>query len=131
MSNADLLREVYAEWERGNWQPKFDIYDEQMVWGWSEEFPGLGGVYRDPAERNKRVAEWLSGWEDWRCEAEEFIEDGDTVVALCNYAGRGKGSGVRVDTKGAHLWRLRDGKVVYLEIFATRERALAAAGLTA
>jgi hypothetical protein len=45
--------------------------------------------------------------------------------------GRGRGSGVRVDTKGAHLWRLRGGKAVYLEIFATRERALAAAGLTA
>jgi ketosteroid isomerase-like protein len=130
MSNADLLREVYSEWERGNWRPKFAIYGDEMVWGWSEEFPGLAGVCHDPEERNQRVAEWLSGWDDWRCEAEQFIEDGDTVVALCKYGGRGRGSGVRVDTKGAHLWRLRDGKVVYLEIFATRERALEAAGLT-
>jgi hypothetical protein len=129
MSNADVLRKVYAEWERGNWQPKFDFYDDEMVWGWSDEFPGLAGVYHDPEERNRRVAEWLGEWDDWRCEAEEFIEAGDQVVALCNYRGRGKGSGVSVDTRGAHLWRLRDGKVVYLEVFATRERALAAAGL--
>jgi ketosteroid isomerase-like protein len=130
MSNIGLLREVYAEWERGNWQPKFDVYDPDMEWGWSDEFPGLGGVYHDPAERNERVAEWLSGWEDWRCKAEEFLEDGDQVVALCHYWGRGKGSGVRVDTKGAHLWTMRDAKAIRLEIFATRERALAAAGLT-
>ena len=129
MSNLDVLRKVYAEWECGNWQPKFDFYDDEMVWGWSDEFPDLGGVYRDPAERNKRVAEWLAGWEDWRCEAEEFIEHGDCVVALCHYWGSGKGSGVSVDTKGAHLWRLRDGKVVYLCVFATRDRAFAEAGL--
>jgi uncharacterized protein len=129
MSNLDVLRKVYAEWERGNWQPKFDFYADDMVWGWSDEFPGLSGVYRDPAERNKRVGEWLSGWDDWRCEAEEFVEHGDTVIALCNYRGRGRGSGVWVDTRGAHLWRLRDGRVVYLEVFATREGAFAAAGL--
>jgi ketosteroid isomerase-like protein len=34
-----------------------------------------------------------------------------------------------VDTKGAHLWTLRDGKVVRLEIFADRAGALAAVGL--
>ena len=92
--------------------------------------PGLSGVYRDPAERNQRVYEWLSGWEDWRCEAEEYVVEGDHVVALCRYRGRGRGSGAAVDTKGAHLWTMRDGKAVRLEIFADRAKALAVVGLT-
>jgi hypothetical protein len=45
--NAALLRPIYAEWGRGNWQPYFEIYDPEMEWGWSDEFPDLGGVYRD------------------------------------------------------------------------------------
>jgi ketosteroid isomerase-like protein len=48
---------------------------------------------------------------------------------LTRYRGRGKGSGVPVDNEGAHVWALRDGKVVRLEIFADRADALAAAGL--
>jgi hypothetical protein len=40
---------IYIEWERGNWRPKFDVYDPEMEWGWSSEFPGLEGVYHDPA----------------------------------------------------------------------------------
>lgn len=41
------------------------------------------------------------------------------------YHGRGRGSGVEIHQQGAHVFRLRDGKVVRLEIFASRERAIA------
>jgi uncharacterized protein len=123
------LRLVYAEWGKGNWRPRFDVYDPEMEWGWSDDFPGLSGVYRDPAERNERLREWLSPWEHWRCEAEDYVEYGEHVVVLCRYRGRGKGSGAVVDTKGAHLWTMRDGKAIRLEVFADRARALAAAGV--
>ena len=48
-----------------------------MEWGWSDDFPGLAGVYHDPAERNERLYEWLSPWEDWRCEAQNYVVEGD------------------------------------------------------
>ena len=127
--NIDVLRSIYAEWSRGNWRPKFDVYAPDMEWGWSEEFPEQAGVYRDPAERNRRLHEWLSPWEYWRAEAEEYIEHGDDVVAVCRYRGRGKGSGVEVDTRGAHVWKLRDGKVVRLEVFADIAKAMESCGI--
>lgn len=43
---------------------------------------------------------------------------------LATYYGTGRGSGVEIQQLGAHLFDLDDGKVVRLEIFATRERAL-------
>ena len=127
--DVDAIRRVYDEWSRGNWRPKFDLYDSEMEWGWSDDFPGLAGVYHDPAERNERLRAWLSGWEDWRCEAEEFVVHGDHVVAITRYRGRGKGSGAGVDTKGAHVWTMRGGKAVRLVIFANRATALAVVGL--
>jgi ketosteroid isomerase-like protein len=54
---------------------------------------------------------------------------GRVVVVLTRYLGRGKESGVEVDSRGARLWRMRNGKAVRLEIFSSRERALDAAGL--
>jgi ketosteroid isomerase-like protein len=127
--SLEAIQHVYDEWSRGNWRPKFDFYDDEMVWGWSDDFPGLAGVYHDPGERNRRVYEWLSGWEDWRCEAEDYLVQGDDVVALCLYSGRGKGSGVEVQRKGAHVWTLRGGKCVRLVIYADRAKALASVGL--
>jgi ketosteroid isomerase-like protein len=122
--NAALLRPIYEEWGRGNWRPNFEVYDPEMEWGWSDEFPGLAGVYRDHRDPNPRLRDWLSGWEHWRAEAEDFLEFGDTVVVLASYHGRGRGSGVEIHQEGAHVFELRDGKVVRLEIFASRDRAI-------
>jgi uncharacterized protein len=120
---------VYAEWGRRNWRPRFDVYADEMEWGWSDEFPGLAGVHHDPALRSERLREWLSPWEDWRCEAEDYVPAGEFVVVLCRYSGRGKESGVEVDARGAHVWTMRDGKAVRIEVFSSRRKAFEAAGL--
>ena len=123
--NIELIRPIYDEWGRGSWRTAFDVYDPHMEWGWSSEFLGLAGVYEDPRDPNPRLRTWLSGWEYWRAEADEFLEFGDHVVVLATYHGRGKGSGVEIHQLGAHVFKLRDGKVVRLEIFASREKAIA------
>ncbi len=128
-ANVEALGPVYAEWSQGNWRPRFDIYADDMEWGWSDEFPGLAGVSRESEDRSRRLREWLSPWQDWRCEAEDYVAAGEYVVALTRYSGRGKESGVSVDTQGAHLWRFRDGRAAMLQVYSSRERALAAAGL--
>ena len=125
MSNVDLIRPIYEEWSRGNLRPRFDVYDEHMEWGWSDEFPDIAGVYEDTRTPNPRFHTWVSGWENWRIVAEEYLEFGDWVVVLTSYHGRGKGSGIDLHQKGAHVFRLRDGKVVRLEVFASREKAIA------
>jgi uncharacterized protein len=126
--NADLIRPIYEEWGRGNWRPRFDIYHPRMEWGWSDEFLELSGVYEDDRHPNPRLLAWLSEWEHWRAVANEFIEIGDYVVVLACYIGRGRGSGVEIRQEGAHVFKLRDSKVVRLEIFADRGKALESVG---
>ncbi len=127
--NVDALQIVYEEWGRGNFRPTFNVYGPDMEWGWSEEFPDVHGVFRDPELRSSRMLEWLGQWEDWRIAAEEYISADDFVVVLCRYTGRGKESGATVDTAGAHVWTMREGRAIRLEIFSSRSKALEAAGL--
>jgi uncharacterized protein len=128
--NVDLIRPIYDEWGRGNWLQRPEVYDAHMEWGWSDEFLDLGGVYEDHETPNPRLRAWLSEWEHWRAVAEEFLEVGDYVVVLASYIGRGKGSGVEIRQEGAHVFKLRDGKVVRLEVFASRRKALESVGAT-
>ena len=112
----------------------FEIYHPEMEWGWSDEFPDLGGVYRDPADPlavNTAAAPLaerplLPPDAYWRvAEPDDFLEiGGDHVVVLTRYVGRGRGSGIEIQQEGAHVFGLRDGKVIRLEIFASRARAL-------
>jgi hypothetical protein len=88
--NVVALEPVYEQWGRGNWRPRFDVYARGMEWGWSDEFPGLAGVFEDDQPRNQRMLQWLGPWEDWRCEAEDYIVNDEFVVVLCRYSGRAR-----------------------------------------
>src|SRR5262245_30083100 len=96
--NADLIRPIYEQWGRGEWRMDFEGYDPHMEWGYSDEFlPDIAGVYEDHRDPNPRLRTWLSDWDDWRVEAEDYLEIGDFVVVLTRYSGKGKRSGVQID----------------------------------
>jgi uncharacterized protein len=128
-ANIEALRPVYESWGRGDFSPIFDVYAEEMEWGFSDEWPDLEGVAPDPSRRSDRLAKFLEPWKGWRCEAEDYIAQGDVVVVITRYSGHARSSGFDMDTPGAHVWTMRDGKVIRLEVFATPERAFEAAGI--
>ncbi len=127
--NIEALRPVYEAWGKGDFAAGPEVSGSQMTWGWSDEFPEIRGTYSDPAVARDNLQRWLSPWEDWRVEAEEYLPIGDRVLVLTRYHGRGKGSGAEVDVTGAHLWVMRDGGAESMMVFSDRDKALAAAGL--
>jgi ketosteroid isomerase-like protein len=127
--NIEALRPVYEAWGRGDWAVGPEVYGPRMAWGWSDEFPEIHGTYSDPAVARDRLRRWLSPWEHWRVEAEEYVTIQNRVVVLARYHGRGKGSGAEVNVTGAHLWVMRDGEAESLMVYSDRDKALVAAGL--
>jgi ketosteroid isomerase-like protein len=99
-----------------------------MVWSWSDEFPDIAGVYERPEEANKALRSWLSGWERWRCEAEQFLVSGDRIVVFTRYQGASR-DGMELEAPAAHVWTMRDGRASRLDVYLARDRALRAAGL--
>jgi hypothetical protein len=68
---------------------------------------------------------------DYRMVPEEFIDaGGEQVLVLAREGGRGKGSGIAVQTNPTgHLWTIRDGRPARLESYWERANALLAVGL--
>ena len=61
--------------------------------------------------------------------AEEFLDAGDRVLVTAYFRGRGRGSGIDIDTCFYEVYTLRDGRVVRVDEFTKRADALEAAGL--
>jgi ketosteroid isomerase-like protein len=58
---------------------------------------------------------------------ERFVEAGDTVLVEGRYRGRMKATGRAVDAQFAHVWQVRNGKVVRFQQYTdTRQWADAA-----
>ena len=128
--NVDLVRSIYADWERG----RFSRAD----WAHPDiEVVGIGGLdagaWTGLSAMRDMWREWLSAWDEWRVEAEEYRElDDERVLVLFDPRGRGKTSGIELQTaraKAATVLRIRGGKVVALTWYFERDRALADLGL--
>ena len=129
--NVEVVRAACAPWARGDYSSvewahpeiEFVVADGPTPGRWT----GLAGL-----EEGWRS--WLSAWEEWRVEAEEYRElDGERVLVLFQLSGRGKASGLDVgqtQTKGANLFHVRDGRVTRIVGYWGRERALEAVGLS-
>ncbi len=69
-------------------------------------------------------------WEEFRVVPEQFIEAGDRVVVMEKIGGRGRSSGVEVETRTyATIWTLRDGQVTRVQVGVDPNEALKAVGL--
>jgi ketosteroid isomerase-like protein len=126
--NLDLVRSVFAEWERGEFPARP---------GWAA--PGIEFEVPDGPEPSTRtgaaaaapgIEAFLELWDTLRFDAEEYRELSDGfVLVMSRMRGRGKGSGVEVDQPRVALFHLCDGKVTRLALYWDRDRALADLGL--
>ncbi len=129
-ANLDLVRSILAGWERGDYgstdwahpEIEFVLADGPTPGRWI-------GV----AEMAAGFRDWLSAWEDYRSEVDEYrVLDDERVLVLTHRSGRGKTSGVelgQIQSRGAGLFQIRDGKVVGVVGYLERDRALADLGL--
>jgi ketosteroid isomerase-like protein len=85
------------------------------------------GTRRGPEGFLRANEEALDSFEDYAVEPEEFIAADDSVIVRVRISGRGRASGARMETQLAHLWELRDGKVIRGEVYRTVDEAAAAA----
>src|SRR5262245_49450140 len=89
----------------------------------TEEGPSYGlDAIRDNFEH------WEGAWEELDVTVEELIDAGDRVLLTAHHRGRGRGSGVQVETRLYSVYTLRDGKVIRVDEYAARPEALEAAG---
>jgi ketosteroid isomerase-like protein len=129
--NLDLIKSIYAAWERGDFSSA-DWADPEI------DFAMVGGLiegrWKGVAQMSEAWAAMLRAWEDLRAVPDGFRElDRDRVLVFLRNEGRGKGSGIdvgEISTKAANLFRIRDGKVISLTLYWDRARAIADLGLS-
>lgn len=126
--NAEIVREGYEAWNRGDHEALFAVLDPEVEW----KLPDSGmntGTYRGHEGIRELLESYLEVFEHFRIELEESFEAGDRVVVFVRGFARGKASGIDVETRLAHLWTMRAGKAVRMEVFPEREQALGTAGI--
>lgn len=112
MSNGEAVRGVYEAFAKGDIQTVLDFLSPDVRWTEAEGFP-YGGTYTGPDAVLRGVFMRLgTEWDGFSAVPDEFVDGGDTVVALGTYGGTYKATGKSFRADFAHVWKVREGKAV-------------------
>jgi ketosteroid isomerase-like protein len=129
--DLEIVRRTYEAWRRND-PAVFDAIDPAIELHPDPEahWVGVNRIYRGHAGLVEYLRSVYEAFEDYHPEVESFLDAGDKVVTLAIEHGRGRGSGIEVESaRTAHVWTIRDGKAIRLDLYQDRSRALKAVGL--
>ena len=127
--NVEIVRRCLEFWIRRDWSAALDLLDPTVEFDLSRNVFNPA-VYCGTSGIERMVSVVDDAWDEFRANADEFIDAGDQVVAAITITGKGPGSGVEVSMQLFHVWTLRRSKVVRMVSYRDRPEALEAAGLS-
>jgi ketosteroid isomerase-like protein len=121
---AELVREIIEALNRGDVDGMLALMHPDFEWRPLEASP-VAGVCRGHDEVRRYVEEWRSTFEGVRLDLEDATEVADRIVAVVRGHGRGRASGLKLDSRFCQVWTVRGETALRMEEYATREEGLA------
>ena len=127
MSQADaaLVRRMYDAFRRGDMEAAVELFAPDVTVDATARPEGEVGHGREALWRI--VASWVAAFDEWSEEIESIRDLGEQVLVAATQRGRGKGSGLDVETRYALLYRVRDGRIDRMTFYGDVASALEAA----
>ena len=129
--NVEVVRDQFAAVNERDFPRAMNHYSEDVELIVDPDAFLESGAFRG----REAVGEWFGNWfrtfaPGYRFEVEEARDLGDAVLLVASHRGRGRVSGAEVRGRTAYLYRLRDGKIVRAELFASVAAAAQAASVS-
>ena len=118
MTNLEIVRTTYeGKNSEDNGRNLAAYAAGDIVWTEANGFP-YGGTYTGLAAIGKNVFHRLATeWTDYKFTPEGYVAEGDKVVAYGTYTAVNNKTGKPLKARVAHLWQLKDAKIIQFEQF--------------
>ena len=126
----DIVRRVYAEWERGNFRTP-DVFAPDVHVIWVDPIFVPHSETRGLEALSRAMSDFLSAWELGSAMAGDVIDAGESVVVENVWRARGRASGIDIEVRLWSVWTLSEGRAIRVVQYDDRAEALEAVGLSA
>ena len=123
-SNAEVLRDHYAATNERDWPRSMSHYAEDV------ELIVPVGIKAGRFKGRDAVGAWFGDWfaafaRDAHFEITEITElDDDSILLVADHHASGRASGIEVEDTVHWRYHFRDGKIIRVQGFESRENAL-------
>jgi hypothetical protein len=115
MDATEVVREIYERLRADDVDGGLALFDPDIEVYERPEIPDPH-VYRGHAGIVTALGANRAEFDDVDLVPEEFVEEGDQVLVRLHFVGRGRESGFPVDEILYHVWTVRNGKAVRMEV---------------
>jgi ketosteroid isomerase-like protein len=123
----EIVRRAYQAYNRGDIATMLANADPEMIT--YREDPD-GATFDGPEGLLNAIAEWVENFDEFTITPEELIDaNDDQVLVRVHQTAIGARSRTPIEADFWFVHTLKDGKLVRLDMFASKARALEAAGL--
>lgn len=111
-SAAAVVERLYRAFANKDLDGVIGALDPAIRWREADGFP-YAGIFHGPAAVKSGVFDRIIGeWSSYTTVPSEIIEQGNTVIGLGTYTGTFAATGKTFSCPFAHVWRVRDGRIV-------------------
>jgi ketosteroid isomerase-like protein len=127
--NVDIIRRSWDAWMERDMDRAAADWHPDIVWDITRHEDAPDTVHHGVAEVLEMIANWMQSFRAYELIIERFEPAGDNVLLLLRRRARDAGSGDVADRFAAHVWTVRDGKVVLIRSYSDIAEARREAGL--
>jgi ketosteroid isomerase-like protein len=114
-TNLDIIRATYEGSSEENGKSLVAALAPDVKWTEAAGFP-YAGTYIGPEEIMTNIFQRLATeWIDYQAKVHTYLADVDRVAAFGIYSGVYRKTGKAMTATFAHLYRLKDGKIISME----------------
>lgn len=125
-SNLEVVKDFYEALGDQDRDRILHRLDPDVEWIQNEGFPG-GGRYAGAETVLKEVfAAFAAEWKTWQAEVGRWLDAGESIVALGAYRGTHRRTGRSMTAAFAHVYWLRDNRIVRFEQYADTAKVVVA-----
>jgi ketosteroid isomerase-like protein len=128
--NVEIIRRGFETMQRDGWQTLFSMIDPEFELTTPADLAMEPDTYHGEVGLRRYFESFEDAMEDIQIVPEgEFLGAGEKVFVPFRLSARGRETGIEATQHAFQVWTMRAGKGLRVEIFASREQALEAAGL--
>lgn len=118
MTNLEIIKSTYeGKNSEENGKNLASYADENISWTEAKGFPYAGTYIGLKAVTENVFSRLGNEWIDYKFTPEDYVASEDNVVAYGTYSGTYKLTGKSFTARVAHVWKLKDGKIISFEQF--------------
>ena len=127
--NVQIDRDAAEAFNRGDLDAWLAHFDREIVW-WAIADEPEPGPFQGHQAVLDMAARWLELLPDLRIEIKEHIDAGEYVITTARMCGHAAGSDADVVIDEVYVDKYRDGRIIEVREYRTRQEAFEATGLS-